>query len=963
MATVQPSSVPVVEEQSGWWPSDRSAKARLKAFFTRSKSDRPVRRHHSEAVASLLDPRGGSQPRNNGDAVRSSHGQRAPGGPAKVAQHPAAWSQQNGRAPPSSARPPRPRGTWSPPPLFHAYSQAIMHEFLDIPSTLTDVLFRGSAGRRNSIASERPSRSSLENVSPTFVGDAGLRHQRNVSNTSACSLSQKLFVLSAWGYVFQYSADGLNDRLPEKMLELGPDSVAFASDAIPGRPWVLQISHDGTSTPFPSQAAKTGWSKLAFRHNDSKKLAKDLLLVFDNAKTLGLWLTAVRREIESLGGLEYRPDSKGPGEEEPVVQPRNPLRAQKSLPLFSQSSPHLPSREYSTPDEAREPSDRGSPELLPPMPPHWSASRNVSRSTTESSIHTLSSLDRMRDASFSDDHRSISTTHTSLTSYTNSPTHPTEPFSPSVESFEPTIHAGSRSRAATPTQDDAGEMEMFMATPKRSDRVIPPRTSSLDNSADMISHDLFVQKPLPPIVDNSPKLGSRERPISIIAPLPEPGHIRKTSARYRYDSQGALALPQTPTSTTSRPTSITPGSTSTRPPSVRSRSSSYTQESPDGGQRRVVSYSLFPKSSSEQPRLLPSSLPAPHASSPTSATENVCRYHIPRDSMGDEKQGELVTRSRASSQGSRSGSQRGSKALSVDTVAAAASSSLPVDQPQRSPSVTEAHLQSCFGAKDGVSRPRLLAGKRSLSGNAITAITRETLASPAAEAAPFKLGDAPKKNQVKSQRSMPSLVHRSFPPSGPPPTGPLPALPPTPACLPLPSRPTTAKGRSPVSLTLNCMSSSDATKESKAGPPGPAATAPRHRDREPMRSPPPPPLPPKSNSRDGPVPKPKGPRPPPRAASETHHRQPSSISTSSVESVRHVTAWLSSPRVAAFGEKHDPRAKHDSGKAWAKPEQNGAVPAVAPAAGKAKGLLLNVPLPESPMFGDDFEYLVPQETK
>jgi hypothetical protein len=37
-----------------------------------------------------------------------------------------------------------------------------------------------------------------------------------------------------------FRGEGKHDRLPERMLLLGPQSVAFASDAIPGKHWVVE---------------------------------------------------------------------------------------------------------------------------------------------------------------------------------------------------------------------------------------------------------------------------------------------------------------------------------------------------------------------------------------------------------------------------------------------------------------------------------------------------------------------------------------------------------------------------------------------------------------------------------------------------------------------------------------------------------------------------------------------------
>lgn len=911
MSAVQPTvplASPVFEEASGWWPSDRSAKSRFKAFFTRTKSERYIKPNVDPVSSDVHhDVQPSKLPASTSTNSRTKRAQST------------FWSNRNFRTSEHSGKQHRSRNmtSWDPPPLIQAYTQVKIHDILDIPSTLTDVLFRNNQVRRNSISSETPSRFSLENQSLLLndIEDSGIKHKRNWSGASTCSLSKKLFILTTSGYVLQYNPDGHNDRLPEKILELGPESVAFASDAIPGKHWVLRISHDGED-PMPAPNSKSAWSKLTIRNNDSKKLVKDLLLVFDDARSLGTWLTAVRKEIEHLGGLEYRPDSRGPGEDEANSQPRHPLKSQKSLPTFSRSSPHLPTVQSSNEEPA-------SPVLLPPMP-QWRTSRNISRSTTDSSIHTLNDLDRIRETSFSDDH-SISTTHTSFTSITSSPSYTVESLSPSADYYEAPIPRDLRSLVSTPTQDDIGELSMYMATPKRSTRPVPSGSTSMDVPSDMINHDLFVRKPLPAIPDYSPNLHGKDRPISTIAPLPEPGHIRKTSARYRCESQGTITQPNTPTSTSSIPSS------------TRSRSSSYTQEfSPGGSQRRTASYSLFPPQTptTEQSRLSHlSSMPSPPITTPGAVLASMCNDSgSPFATYSADEEKESMTQSRPSSRSSQQMSRRPGKVLSVDTKDAETG----VEQPQRSPGVTEEHLQTCFGVSPDAPRRKLSEGKRSSSASTTASTsTLEILATGTYGArAHVKLSNPPASRQrkLKDQKSMPSLVHRPMPPAGPPPTGPLPALPTVaPSCLPL--KLGTGVGR------LNCVPLP--TKHSRDE----SASSSREKTREHKEMAPPPP-PPKGSSTS-------------TSASTTnlqkHTRNLSSLSSSSsVDSVRHVTAWLASPRVAAFSSKYADNEKTEQEMAEARKKAN----KIGGPRLNGRGLLLSVAVPGSPAFSDGFAKLM-----
>ncbi|KAL2408267.1 hypothetical protein ABEF93_000332 [Exophiala dermatitidis] len=817
---------PLLEEQSqsGWFASDRSAKARFKAFFTRSKSERTVPQSTTRVVSD-----------------RQVESRPCPPSTLNVAKRgrSTTWSNRQ-RDSQQSVKPQRSRNmtSWDPPPLVQAYTQVKMHAILDIPSTLTTVLVRGHQ-RRNSISGDSP-RSSMDNqASPTV--DTGLKHRRNCSGTSVCSLTQKLFILTRSGHILQYSADGFNDRLPEKILELGSDSVAFACDDVRGKHWVLRVSQDRGPTQLPSHNSKHSWSKFSFKNQENKNLVKDLLLVFDDAITLGLWLTAVRKEIELMGGLQYRPDSRGPGEEDQEVEPRRPLRTRRSLPIFSRSSSTITKVTDTEP---------ASPVLLPPMPQRIS-SRKISRSTTDSSINTLTDLDQIREPSFSDD-RSVSTAHTSFTGSTTSMSNVIESFS-SMESYEAPTTKDAQSRVSTPTQEDAGELSMMMATPKRR----PP-------PSDSISHDLLV-----PTSDADHQAAvsweSKSRPISTIAPLPEPGHIRKISARYRCELQGLPVQPMTPTS---------------RPGSLRSRSSSYASESPDGVQRRTPSYSLFPKTPShDQPQLINTGLPSPPVTTPGSALESMCGTGPGLEAVGEEK--ESISKSRPSSRGSQHASRRLGKALSIDTKHAEAGSKQ-ISLPQRSPAVTDAMLQTCFGAHTDAPR-------RPSTNGCLSTITTTTIEThPAVSSPVLQLANPPRKQRhVRGRKSMPSLAHRSLPPCGPPPNVPLPALP-TEACLPLPEKLASMSCTRPQRPTL---------KHSKTESAGASLGSN------------------KFVSLDN------APRP-----AMTHKKNMSSVS--SVASVRQVTVWLQSDRVASFAAKRE------------------------------EAPTLNISVPDSPAFSCGFEKLM-----
>jgi len=109
------------------------------------------------------------------------------------------------------------------------------------------------------------------------------KHRRKISGSlSKADWTQKIFVLVTSGYLLQYAGDGSFDRLPEKMMQLGKDSVAFASDVIPGKHWVLQISQAMDADGTPAADSRSLLSRLAFRGADYRRTATSLLLVFNS---------------------------------------------------------------------------------------------------------------------------------------------------------------------------------------------------------------------------------------------------------------------------------------------------------------------------------------------------------------------------------------------------------------------------------------------------------------------------------------------------------------------------------------------------------------------------------------------------------------------------------------------------------------------------------------------------------
>lgn len=197
---------------------------------------------------------------------------------------------------------------WKPPPLFQAYPQAIKHDCLSAPAVSADSILRANASARGN------SKDRAAQVQSPEVGDRSAKkkderkkHFRSLSETIAkVEWTQKIYVLLTTGYILQYSGNGKHDRLPEKVLQLGPKSVAFASDAIPGKHWVLQVSQSSDDKPgAPTESHKPLLSRFGFHRSHPRRFARSFLLVLNSPEEMSSWLLTVRAEIEARGGKKY----------------------------------------------------------------------------------------------------------------------------------------------------------------------------------------------------------------------------------------------------------------------------------------------------------------------------------------------------------------------------------------------------------------------------------------------------------------------------------------------------------------------------------------------------------------------------------------------------------------------------------------------------------------------------------
>lgn len=219
---------------------------------------------------------------------------------------------------------------WSPPPLYQAYPQAIKHASLPACTAPVEAILRQyqMSNRNNGPLGGVLSQTAAETLGETS-GERSerprRRHRPSLSGTaSKFEWTTKVFILVNSGYLLQYAGEGTYDRLPERVLQLGKDSAAFASDAIPGRHWVLQVSSVADADRNPSSHSSLR-ARFPFRGQE-RRHCSTMLMVFESAEAMDSWIVTLRREIEALGGRKVLSETGRPKTEEEDPQ----LRSQAS---------------------------------------------------------------------------------------------------------------------------------------------------------------------------------------------------------------------------------------------------------------------------------------------------------------------------------------------------------------------------------------------------------------------------------------------------------------------------------------------------------------------------------------------------------------------------------------------------------------------------------------------------------
>ncbi|OKL62554.1 hypothetical protein UA08_02943 [Talaromyces atroroseus] len=332
----QSQSVPLQPD-----PAKRQAsKTSLRSLFARNKALRDEKKQDATLPA-LGERRGSATPStaNVPDTPRSIAYTVASGSTLPTSSQAPTPTESSFRSEqPSRAKPkPEPKSkvnaSWVPPPLFQAYPQALKHARLSIPNISADSILRIQATQGNN-----PQQSERDGADPESADrnkkeakDKKTGRRGGSSALGNIILLSKIFVLVTAGYILQYAGEGGYDRLPEKVMRLGPASAAFASDAIPGKPYVLQISQKSSDDgKAPATGGRTFLSRFGLQGAESRRTVRTFLVIMASPQEMNSWLIALRKAIESLGGKKYIPEYEGDALESPL----SPRLATRNSRLF-----------------------------------------------------------------------------------------------------------------------------------------------------------------------------------------------------------------------------------------------------------------------------------------------------------------------------------------------------------------------------------------------------------------------------------------------------------------------------------------------------------------------------------------------------------------------------------------------------------------------------------------------------
>lgn len=193
---------------------------------------------------------------------------------------------------------------WEPPPLFQAFARSVKHGLCETSVSAADknaARLRAAAREKELEEMQAGNRNSLDSELSEAIQKTKMtvHTARGVSNTHV-ELPQKIVVLLDDGHILQYSQHGPTNRVPEKVLALGPDSAAFINDATPFSPGALRVVQNTGNKSFSFQNTVQALSRFTRRTTNTKRDVPILLLAFRTAQDINEWQHAIREYIDSL---------------------------------------------------------------------------------------------------------------------------------------------------------------------------------------------------------------------------------------------------------------------------------------------------------------------------------------------------------------------------------------------------------------------------------------------------------------------------------------------------------------------------------------------------------------------------------------------------------------------------------------------------------------------------------------
>jgi hypothetical protein len=286
----------------------------------------------------------------------------------------------------------------------------------------------------------RPRKSNASHIIPAHIHeerrgsvDSIKTEHKAQSRSGRNSLSQgpfqrKIFALSNDGIILQYPEKGGGERLPERALQLNPESVAFACDLVPGRPYVLQVDQKPTaaSEHYMLHSQTSLLTKIGLKDNVPRVGEHSILIILDTAEELTSWMNAVRKQILILGAVMG--DGLKPEELEKLSTTAPKLRIKHRTSIGQQDQPSFTNFSFPTGSPEKGAAGRlrrdSSAAVVPNIQPevaelHSYSSGNSNAAISRKRLSDRDGIERLRKmASFETDDSPLSVaTHDSAVSF------------------------------------------------------------------------------------------------------------------------------------------------------------------------------------------------------------------------------------------------------------------------------------------------------------------------------------------------------------------------------------------------------------------------------------------------------------------------------------------------------------------------------------------------------------------